>query len=263
MFDAVQLRTLWLRPLPTSVCVAASVRFAVKLALWFAEAQNKFTWLREDYRSQAPETLSGVYARRVFWWLNGLMKRGYKATFRPMDLMAIKRSLGRSLLEALQSGKDKGGLLSACLRAFKLDVAYLVVPRTIMLTLSYTLPFLFQAIIGHLDMPFDNRNPSNGYLLITATGLLYLSLAISKTYYQHKTYQLVTKIRGALALLNRLPVVDGYHVKKPDERIVYCAQKPWLPSGTIRDAIIGGSQPDGKWYIKVLMLAHFMKTSKL
>ncbi|KAL1598820.1 hypothetical protein SLS60_007962 [Paraconiothyrium brasiliense] len=199
IFDAVQLRTLWLRPLPTTVCVAASVCFTVKFALWLAEAQSKFAWLKEDYRSLAPETLSGVYARRGFWWLNGLMKRGYRATFQPMDLMAIKEDFGsKRLLDILQSQSDRGRLLNVCTRAFKLDVAFMVVPRTAVLILSYTQPFLFQAIIGHLNIPFDSRNPSNGYLLITATGLLYLSLAISKTYYQHKTYQLVTKIRGAL-----------------------------------------------------------------
>jgi ATP-binding cassette subfamily C (CFTR/MRP) protein 1 len=199
IFDAVQVRTLWLRPLPTTVSVAASVCVAFKFVLLIAESQGKFAWLMEDYRCLAPETLSGVYARRVFWWLNGLMKQGYRTTFRPVDLMVIDEEFGsKRLLAALQSKYDKGALLGVCLRAFKLDVIFLVLPRTAMLALSYTQPFLFQAIIRHLDKPPENRDQNNGYGLIAATGLLYLSLAISKTYYQHKTYQLVTKVRGAL-----------------------------------------------------------------
>ncbi|OAG04180.1 ABC transporter-like protein [Paraphaeosphaeria sporulosa] len=199
IFDAVQVRTFWIHPLPTTVSVAASVCVAFKSVLLIAEAQNKIAWLMEDCRSLAPETLSGVYARRVFWWLNGLMYRGYRATFRPVDLMAIKEEFGsKRLLAALQSKSDGKSLLIVCLRAFKLDVAFLVVPRTMMLALSYTQPFLFQAIIAHLDKSSEDRDPIVGYGLIAATGLLYLSLAISKTYYQHKTYQLVVKVRGTL-----------------------------------------------------------------
>ncbi|KAJ4291830.1 hypothetical protein N0V90_009726 [Kalmusia sp. IMI 367209] len=196
IFDAVQLRTLWLRPLSMSIAIAASVCLALKLILLVAEAQNKIAWLMEDYRNLAPETLSGVYTRRVFWWLNGLMGRGYRATFRPVDLMAIKEEF---------ASKDLLGTLdTASLNysdAFKWDVGYLVIPRSVMLALSYTQPFLFETIISHLDVPPENRSPNNGYGLIAATGLLYLSLAISKTYYQHKTYQLVTKVRGALVSL--------------------------------------------------------------
>jgi len=70
-----------------------------------------------------------------------------------------------------------------------------------MLVLSYTQPFLFQAIINHLDIPRSKRDPNKGYGLIAATGLLYLFLVIIKTYYQHKTYQLVTKVRGCLVSL--------------------------------------------------------------
>lgn len=140
-----------------------------------------------------------MYARRGFWWLNGLMNRGYRATFRPVDLMAIKEEFGsKRLLAALQSNSDEDSFLRVCLRFSKLDVAFLVVPRTMMLTLGYTQPYLFQAIIAHLDKPSENRDLNTGYGSIAATGLIYLSLAISKTYYQHKTYQLVTKVRGAL-----------------------------------------------------------------
>jgi ATP-binding cassette subfamily C (CFTR/MRP) protein 1 len=54
------------------------------------------------------------------------------------------------------------------------------------------------------------------------------------------------------ALLNRLPVIEGRHVQRPDESIMYCAQTPWIPSGTVRDAIMGQTQPDEKWYSKVI-----------
>jgi ATP-binding cassette subfamily C (CFTR/MRP) protein 1 len=54
------------------------------------------------------------------------------------------------------------------------------------------------------------------------------------------------------ALLDRLPVIEGGHLQRPDESMMYCAQTPWIPSGTVRDAIIGQTEPDEEWYSKVI-----------
>jgi ATP-binding cassette subfamily C (CFTR/MRP) protein 1 len=44
-------------------------------------------------------------------------------------------------------------------------------------------------------------------------------------------------------------------IKLSTRRIAYCAQKPWLPSGTIKEAIHGPTdQVDGKWYHEVINL---------
>jgi hypothetical protein len=69
------------------------------------------------------------------------------------------------------------------------------------MTFRYSQPFLFESIISFVQKPASERPRNNGYGLIAATGLLYLSLAISLTYYQHKTYQLVIRLRGALVSL--------------------------------------------------------------
>ncbi|KAF1980408.1 P-loop containing nucleoside triphosphate hydrolase protein, partial [Bimuria novae-zelandiae CBS 107.79] len=210
IFDGVQVRSLWLRDATMGVRGTVSACFALKVVILLAEAQGKVAWLLEEYRGLAPETLSGVYARRVFWWLNGLMGRGYSAIFRPADLMAIKEEFAsKRLLHALETQSNGRGLLAACLRAFRGDMVFLVLPRILMLALSYTQPFLFEAIISHLDLPAKERDANSGYGLIVATGLLYLSLAISKTYYQHKTYQLVTKVRGVLVSLLYARTLDS------------------------------------------------------
>lgn len=76
-----------------------------------------------------------------------------------------------------------------------------ILPRATMIALRYTQPFLFETIISYLQSPLSERNPNSGYGLIAATGLLYVTLTTSTTYYQHKTYQLVTKLRGSLVSL--------------------------------------------------------------
>lgn len=56
------------------------------------------------------------------------------------------------------------------------------------------------------------------------------------------------------ALLDRLPCVSGTRLLRPNQSIAYCAQTPWLPSGTIKDVIIGDSVVDEKWYDRVLKI---------
>jgi len=56
------------------------------------------------------------------------------------------------------------------------------------------------------------------------------------------------------AILGEIPPSEGV-IKLSTQRIAYCAQKPWLPSGNIRDVIYGSipkcSEDEG-WYNQVL-----------
>jgi len=224
-FDAVQVRTLWLRLDTLKLAVAATVCVVLKVALLFVEAQGKKKFLFEKYKSLAPESLSGVFARRCFWWLNGMLIRGYQILIRPDQLEAIKQDFASDkLLDALERSYTKGKLVSlhkiefvvlmenigyqksrrlmkSCLTALMSSVLAPVLPRLALMTFRYSQPFLFEAIVSFVQKPASERSQNDGYGLIAATGLLYLSLAISLTYYQHKTYQLVTKLRGSLVSL--------------------------------------------------------------
>ncbi|XRM48249.1 hypothetical protein ABZX51_011180 [Aspergillus tubingensis] len=53
-----------------------------------------------------------------------------------------------------------------------------------------------------------------------------------------------------MALLGELPSTGSINLAS--KKIAYCAQAPWLPSVTIRDAIIGDSNYDQEWYKLVL-----------
>lgn len=110
VFDAVQVRTLWLRVFSIKMAVAFSVCLGLKLVLLAFEVQGKMKWLLEDYRGLAPETLSGVFARRLFYWLNELLWSGYRALVKPVDLMEIKEEFAsKKLLEALERSYSTKG----------------------------------------------------------------------------------------------------------------------------------------------------------
>jgi ATP-binding cassette subfamily C (CFTR/MRP) protein 1 len=111
-FDAVQVRTLWLRLDSPKLVAAATVCLALKLVILGFEAQGKKKYLFRKYQSLAPETLSGVFARRCFWWLNGMLMRGYKIVIRPDQLEDIKEDFAsRVMLQSLEGSYNKGKLL--------------------------------------------------------------------------------------------------------------------------------------------------------
>lgn len=56
----------------------------------------------------------------------------------------------------------------------------------------------------------------------------------------------IGKTTLVMALLGELPSTGS--ISLASKKIAYCAQAPWLPSVTIRDAIIGDSNYDQEWY---------------
>ncbi|KAH9238350.1 hypothetical protein K456DRAFT_1746473 [Colletotrichum gloeosporioides 23] len=57
----------------------------------------------------------------------------------------------------------------------------------------------------------------------------------------------------AKALIGELPVSSGT-ISLSSKRIGYCAQSPWLPGGTLKEAVCGFLPEDQSWYEEVLQL---------
>lgn len=101
--DAMQVRTLWLRLDSLKLAIAATSCLALKVILLIAEAQGKNKYLFEKYQTLAPESSSGVFARRCFWWLNSMLVRGYNIMIRTDQLEDIKEDFASiQLLEMFQ-----------------------------------------------------------------------------------------------------------------------------------------------------------------
>ncbi|PSN69168.1 P-loop containing nucleoside triphosphate hydrolase protein [Corynespora cassiicola Philippines] len=205
IFDAVQVRSLHLRHIPTQLKGAAIACLVLKIVLLLAEMQGKGKYLYAKYQSLAPETLSGVFARRFFWWLNDMLREGYRTIIWTDQLQPIKEDFAaKGLVSNIQahSMKDAGSkrrqIITSSFVALKGSIMAPIVPRLATAGFRYSQPFLFEAIISFLGQKASVRNPNHGYGLIAATALIYIGLTISLTYYQHKTYQLVTKLRGTL-----------------------------------------------------------------
>jgi ATP-binding cassette subfamily C (CFTR/MRP) protein 1 len=93
LFDAVQLRTLWAIHSLTTIASIFSASFSAKATLLILEAIEKESFLAPPYRWTAPEALSSAYNLSIFWWLNRLLRGGYKKVLAFDDLYALDPAL--------------------------------------------------------------------------------------------------------------------------------------------------------------------------
>lgn len=107
-FDAVQVRTLYLRNGTETIAALSAATVGIKLCLLFLESLNKRRYLKLPYREFSPETLSGIINRSFFWWLNPLFVRGISKILTLDDLFVIDQALlSEPLLQKMQVSWNK------------------------------------------------------------------------------------------------------------------------------------------------------------
>lgn len=107
-FDAVQVRTLYLKHVDRAILGLFSADVGIKLILLLLESQNKRSQLRAPYRSYPPETTSGVFNRSFFLWLNPIVFHGFRKALTLDDLFASDPELlSEPLLRQMQLSWQK------------------------------------------------------------------------------------------------------------------------------------------------------------
>ena len=108
MFDIARSRSYSLSADLDTISSVFSSRIGIKLILTILEALPKTRLLCPEYANLPPESTSGPYKRALFWWLNGLLKRGYSDTLKVDDLFPLDRHLQANYLHhILASAWDK------------------------------------------------------------------------------------------------------------------------------------------------------------
>lgn len=139
--DAVRLRTLFLMDYPTSIVTPASIHTFLTGSLLLLESLDKRELFRSDGdRKLPPEETMGLFGRRVFWYLNGLFKEGYRKVLKPADLYSMDTDLGSQervlafeKAWATQLGKtQKRPLLRVIVKVLWLDILRPVLPRYVL-----------------------------------------------------------------------------------------------------------------------------------
>ncbi|GKT40556.1 ABC transporter ecdL [Colletotrichum spaethianum] len=221
LFDAVQCRTLWLLPDLHSLAAVFTTMLSAKLTMFLLEIQGKRRFLFATLRNLSPEATSGIVSRGFFWWLNGLLIQGFKATLSPSILYAVDDELrSGKLLQKMnrywgqRKGKEEHALLRAVCNTTKLAFVLTAIPRFVLIGFKFSQPFLISRIINYVDGDRGSYPKPIGYGLIGATGLVYIGNAraaqcaddciayqLSMGFYQHRLFRFITMIRGSLVSL--------------------------------------------------------------
>jgi ATP-binding cassette subfamily C (CFTR/MRP) protein 1 len=199
LFDAVQVRTLFLSHADKVVPSLLSLSIALRLVLLTIECRNKKPWLRAQYRIFPPEATAGVVSRSILWWLNPLFLDGMRTLLRPDQLYGLDPDLqSRETGQRLESTFEKEYLRSqkvgdttagsssiwslprACFRCFWTSIAAMIPTRLALVGFTYGQTFLFTRAIDFLIQHKDKTNANTGYGLIAATFIIYVGIAVSE-----------------------------------------------------------------------------------
>ncbi|KAK1993869.1 ABC transporter [Colletotrichum falcatum] len=189
----------------------------VKLGMFLLEIQGKRRFLLAALRNLSPETTSGIVSRGFFWWLNGLLRHGFRANLSPSTLYAVDEGLqSGKLLQIIgghwdqQRGKGKHALLRSVCNTTKLAFVFTAMPRLVLIGFKFSQPFLMNRIIKYVDGDKKGYPESIRNGLIIATFLIYLGNALSTGFYQHRLFYHITMIRGSLVSLVMTKNLDFY-----------------------------------------------------
>lgn len=216
ILDIALVRTFWMRSIRT-IAVVFTISFALKTVLLILEEIPK-DLISEDEKIH--ETSSGVINRSFFWWLNGLFLQGYRGILETNDLQAIdprydadhvteplenlwargmSRALSMFTLTFADLKDGKFSLLKCTFLAYKWHFVAGILPRILHSGFNFAQPFLIQSVMVFVSRKEMSVQISSG--LIGATILIYLGLALSKAWYKHLSFQMVTMYRGGLVSL--------------------------------------------------------------
>jgi ATP-binding cassette subfamily C (CFTR/MRP) protein 1 len=135
--DGVRLRTLFLMDYPASLVTSASIHTFLTAMLLLLESLDKRELFSSDRdRTLPPEETIGLFGRRLFWYLNGLFKDGYRKILKPDDLFTMDADLAsRERTIAFQNvwtrqDKSKSAPLAWTIcKVLWLDLLLPVIPR--------------------------------------------------------------------------------------------------------------------------------------
>ncbi|KAJ4385223.1 hypothetical protein N0V93_010284 [Gnomoniopsis smithogilvyi] len=219
VFDAVQLRTLWLidQRHPDNVLPAEfSSALVIKTSILFLEAVEKGQFLPpEEWTSRSPEETAVVFSRSLLIWLRGILAKGRRTLLSPTDLDPLREGLGTARLsqsfQAIWHQNDKleqnstrplaspssPKLVLVLVRTLKFSLLAPVIPRLVQTAFTLCQPLLLREFLRYLD---GHRTfvGSTGYGFIIVYGLVYLGLAISACIYWRLTYKCLVQMRGCL-----------------------------------------------------------------
>ncbi|POS71828.1 canalicular multispecific organic anion transporter 1 [Diaporthe helianthi] len=214
LFEAVRTRTYWLSG-EVALAAALSTSLGIRLVILYLETLSKKGLLLAQDEVVAGERLAGPISRTLFYWLIGLVRKGYCGIIQPDDLdpiddhlltthlrpkfQNINKRYGRGAGNSKQRGLLTGnGLIALTFTTLGRTWFGPIVARLAVAAFTFTQPFLANAALAYLEAD-DPVPASHGYGLIGAAFLCYVGIAAATGWYWHLAYRCAVMIRCGLA----------------------------------------------------------------
>ena len=215
VFDIVRTRTLWSIHGNVLFATLFSVSLGFKLALFILESLEKEAGYSQAYDRLAAETAGNVFTRSLFWWLNPLLWKGFRHVLEVDQLPAIDNELTSPELQRQiwaewnsHPTKTPGLLTKLLFSHYKWAILKGAAPRLALSGFTFAQPFLITRIVTFATEPDMRSDNQFGNGLLAATALIYVGLAIANANAQHKTYRVITMLRGSLVALIYLKTLN-------------------------------------------------------
>lgn len=206
LLDIARLRTLWLVSADRAAAGIVLAAFCVKVVLMCLEAVEKRHLLPAASDKPSPETASGIFTRLSFSWVNTLFAQGFRNILAVDSLMDIDNDLLDSsdpqVLKTRWERTDrhsKYALLRTFCWHYRSAILAGVPPKLAYVGFEFAQPFLIQRVLDFLDGAYElGERRSTAYGLIGAYAIVYIGIAVTYTWTEHKTDRLAVKFRGSL-----------------------------------------------------------------
>lgn len=97
LFDIAIVRTLWLAFPSNAIRELFTASFALKVVILILEAKEKRDYVPTN-AGLGPEETSGLYSQSLVWWLNSIIRLGYRYILTPTDLYPVDGSMSSERL---------------------------------------------------------------------------------------------------------------------------------------------------------------------
>ncbi|OJJ95656.1 hypothetical protein ASPACDRAFT_1875772 [Aspergillus aculeatus ATCC 16872] len=207
LLDGVQVRSLWLANVRTSIASIFTATFVMRGVQTIVESVTKTRWLMQEEQNapSSPEDFAGIVSKTFFLWINNLIRLGYMRELAFEDLYPMPAGFCTVNLEqdlwdvwerAVKTGKN--ALLVCTIQALKMRLLSPILPRICLIALTLTQPLLLVQMVNYIHAPSTPPERDIGYGLLGAYAIVYVGIAMTTAWYWHQTYQFITCVRGAL-----------------------------------------------------------------
>ncbi|KAJ6783680.1 hypothetical protein PWT90_08146 [Aphanocladium album] len=204
LFDAAQSRSYLERSFP-SVGVFFIMAAVVRLSLLLLEEVPKANLIIDPIirNSSGGEAVGGFWSRSLYFFLSPIFRVGTRGSLRMENLIGIGMEFDSKVLHAQLANHWKKSdwekphaLFFSCCRAWKGAIVAALVPRLILIGLTFGQPFTMERVITSVDEGQDSTHTKGG--LVGATILTFAGSPICRAIAMQMIYRLLTRFRGGL-----------------------------------------------------------------